>query len=201
MWKFLAYSISDSSQYLFYHLGEFLVFLKKYFIYLFLERGREKEGEKHQCVVAYWAPPTGDLACNPGTCPVWLGIEPKVVRRPALNPLSHTSRGAITVFSDWVVQRSAMKLPDSSNQYLPSLLFHRFLLGNQNLSPHHLPQPQVPNISDHQFLFIVVLPVSHFSCYINNYAAITGPCWGLTLLSSYKHITWCLIWRTPSDFN
>ena len=42
----------------------------KLFIYLFLERGegREKEGEKHQCVVASHTPPTGDLAHNPGTC-------------------------------------------------------------------------------------------------------------------------------------
>ena len=43
------------------------------FTYLFLERGegREKEGEKHQCVFASRVPPTGDLACNPGMCPDW----------------------------------------------------------------------------------------------------------------------------------
>ena len=51
------------------------LFLKKFFkdcIY-FLERRREgeREGEKHQCVVASWRPPTGDLAHNPGTCPDW----------------------------------------------------------------------------------------------------------------------------------
>ena len=36
--------------------------LKK--IFIFRERGREeeREGEKHQCVVASQAPPTGDLA-------------------------------------------------------------------------------------------------------------------------------------------
>ena len=47
--------------------------LKKYFIYLFLERGkgRGKEGEKHQCVVASHMPPTGDLAYNPDMCPDW----------------------------------------------------------------------------------------------------------------------------------
>ena len=48
-------------------------FLKD-FIYLFLDRGvreRKREGEKHQCVVASCAPPTGDLACNPGVCPDW----------------------------------------------------------------------------------------------------------------------------------
>ena len=39
----------------------------------FRQRGREeeREGEKHQCVVASPAPPIGDLACNPGMCPDW----------------------------------------------------------------------------------------------------------------------------------
>ena len=43
------------------------------FIYLFLERGEEKEKgeEKHLCVVASQVPPTGDLACNPGMCTDW----------------------------------------------------------------------------------------------------------------------------------
>ena len=31
----------------------------------------EREGEKHQCVVASHMPSTGDLACNPGMCPDW----------------------------------------------------------------------------------------------------------------------------------
>ena len=51
------------------------VFSEQYFIdviYLFLEREEgEREGEKHQCVVASLTPPTGDLACNPGMCPDW----------------------------------------------------------------------------------------------------------------------------------
>ena len=40
-------------------------------MYLLSERGegREKEGDKHQCVVASHAPPTEDLARNPGLCP------------------------------------------------------------------------------------------------------------------------------------
>ena len=48
-------------------------FFFKGFIYSFLEREREgeREGEKHQCVVASHASPTGDLACNPGMCPDW----------------------------------------------------------------------------------------------------------------------------------
>ena len=39
-------------------------FLKKiFYLFIFRERGREgeREGEKHQCVVASLAPPTGGL--------------------------------------------------------------------------------------------------------------------------------------------
>ena len=40
--------------------------------YLFLERGeREREGEKHQCVVASHAPHPGDLTWNPGMYLDW----------------------------------------------------------------------------------------------------------------------------------
>ena len=56
--------------YLFYFLNNIF----KDFVYLFFrERGKEgeREGEKHQCVVASHAPPTGDLAHNPGMCPDW----------------------------------------------------------------------------------------------------------------------------------
>ena len=40
---------------------------------MFREKGRkaEREGEKHQCVVASWVYLTGDLARNPGMCPDW----------------------------------------------------------------------------------------------------------------------------------
>ena len=49
-------------------------FLKKiFYLFIFRERGRdgEREGEKHRYVVASCMSPTGDLACNPGTCPDW----------------------------------------------------------------------------------------------------------------------------------
>ena len=40
---------------------------------MFRQRGREEErqGGKHQCVVASPMPPTRDLSCNPGMCPDW----------------------------------------------------------------------------------------------------------------------------------
>ena len=48
-------------------------FKNRFYVFIFWERGREGErgGEKHQCVVASRAPPTGDLACNPGMWPQW----------------------------------------------------------------------------------------------------------------------------------
>ena len=44
----------------------------RFCLFIFRESGREgeREGEKQQCVVASCAPLTGDLACNPGVCPV-----------------------------------------------------------------------------------------------------------------------------------
>ena len=43
-----------------------------FYLFNFREgREREREGEKHRCVVASRVPPTGDLACNPGVCPDW----------------------------------------------------------------------------------------------------------------------------------
>ena len=50
-------------------------FFKGFFIYFYFqrERGREgeRDGEKHQCVVASHSHPAGDLASNPGMCPDW----------------------------------------------------------------------------------------------------------------------------------
>ena len=48
-------------------------FLKKILFAYFRQKGREgeREGEKHYCVVASHAPPTGDLDHNPGKCPDW----------------------------------------------------------------------------------------------------------------------------------
>ena len=44
--------------------------IKVLFIYFWRDGGREgdREGGKHQCVVASHVPPTGDLARNPGMC-------------------------------------------------------------------------------------------------------------------------------------
>ena len=52
----------------------FFLFLKKEFIYLFLQRGEEegeREREKYQCVIVSPVPLTGDLASSLGMCPDW----------------------------------------------------------------------------------------------------------------------------------
>ena len=54
--------------------GQDIVFLKNiFYLFLFSERGREgeREGEKHQYVVASPAPPTGGLARNQDVCSDW----------------------------------------------------------------------------------------------------------------------------------
>ena len=68
MWLFLRTFVTR----FFIFILFFYVFHKD-FTYLFLERGegKEKEREKHRCVVASHVPPTGDLAPNPGMCPDW----------------------------------------------------------------------------------------------------------------------------------
>ena len=49
------------------------LFFKRFYLFISRERVREgeREGEKHQCVVASHVPPTGDLACNPDMCSDW----------------------------------------------------------------------------------------------------------------------------------
>ena len=78
--------------------GFFFFFKKRFYLFIFREGKGRREGEKHQCVVASCAPPTGDLACNPGMCPDWESNWWPFGSRPALNPLSHTSQGYPTVF-------------------------------------------------------------------------------------------------------
>ena len=69
-------------------------FFKK-ILFIFREgKGGWKRG-KHQCVVASWVPPTGDLARNPGMCPTGNQTRDPLVCRSALIALSHTSQGIL----------------------------------------------------------------------------------------------------------
>ena len=64
---------------------------------MFLEKGREREreGEKHHCVVAAHTPPTGNLARNPGMCPDWESNQQSFDSQAGTQPLSHTSQGLL----------------------------------------------------------------------------------------------------------
>ena len=49
----------------------FNIFFLRFYLLIFREREEEREGEKHQCVVASRATPNGGLAHNPGMFPDW----------------------------------------------------------------------------------------------------------------------------------
>ena len=65
------------------------------FIYLFIYREREREGErdgyKHQCVVAFYMPQLGTWPTSQAFALTGNRTSDPLVRRLALNPLSHTS--------------------------------------------------------------------------------------------------------------
>ena len=73
----------------------FIYLFKRFYLCIFSQRGREgeREGEKHQRVVASCMSPTGNLACHPGMCPDWELNGNPLVHRLVLNPLSPTSQG------------------------------------------------------------------------------------------------------------
>ena len=50
-----------------------MLYFFKIYLFIFRERGRdgEREGEKHQFVIAFHVAPTRDPACNPGMHPDW----------------------------------------------------------------------------------------------------------------------------------
>ena len=107
----------------------FIAILKKMlFIYLFRERG--KEGEKHQCVVASRAPPTGDLACHPGMCPGWESNQRPFGSQAGTQFTEPHQPGPIFVFqiSNFTIPLSYPILPSSS-------LFFSFFVSNFSFPP------------------------------------------------------------------
>ena len=66
-----------------------------FFLILFTERGREgeKEGEKHECVVASCTPLLGTWPATQVCALTGNRTGDPLVHRPVLIPLSHTSQG------------------------------------------------------------------------------------------------------------
>ena len=84
------------------NLNHYSFFKKKILLIYFLEKGREgeREGEKRQCVVVSSAPPTGDLARNPGMCPDWESNRRPFDSQAGTQPLSHTSQGSTIILTN-----------------------------------------------------------------------------------------------------
>ena len=79
----------------------FLFFFEDLINLFFREWGRERErqGEKHQCVVASHTPSTRDLAHNPGMCPDWgLNRQPFGSQASAQSTEPHQPGPGILVF-------------------------------------------------------------------------------------------------------
>ena len=62
------------------------------YLFIFKERGREEEGEKHRSVVSCMSL-TRNLAHNPGMCLTGNRTSDLSVCRMMPNPLSHTTQG------------------------------------------------------------------------------------------------------------
>ena len=69
------------------------------FIYFYRGEGREKEGEKHRCVVPSQGAPLGMWPTTQACALTGNQTNNPLVRRPALNPLSHTGQGPREIFS------------------------------------------------------------------------------------------------------
>ena len=105
-------------------------FFKKDFIHLFLERGegREKERERNTNVWLPLAHPA--LGAWPATQACALTgnqIGDSLVHRPALNPLSHTSRGLTNFYSNVNYRHNVVQQID---------LYNLFTLKNLKLYIH-----------------------------------------------------------------
>ena len=74
-----------------YFIVVFFLFVFRFYLFIFREKGREgeREGEKHQCVVASHVAPTGNLAYNPGMCPDWNQTGNPLVHRPTQSTGPH----------------------------------------------------------------------------------------------------------------
>ena len=105
------------------------------FVYLFLkilftyrERGREgeRDGEKHQCVVASHVPSTGDLAPNPGMCPNW-ELNQRPFGSQALTQsteLFHPSQGSSFIYLKRTMYKTSNILFPNTCSFIKTIIFY-----------------------------------------------------------------------------
>ena len=73
----------------------FTFYCLRFYLFIFRQSGREgeREEEKHQCVVASHVPQLGIWPATQACALTGNQTGNPLVRRPVLNPLSHTSQG------------------------------------------------------------------------------------------------------------
>ena len=106
---YVSSEIHNSPQYFlfFFKIYIFIFFSKILFIY-FIERdeGREKVGEKYQCVVTSHVAPTGEHWLTTQACALTANATiDSLIHRLALNPLCHSSQAKICRFLHSVSRR------------------------------------------------------------------------------------------------
>ena len=103
------------------------IFLIFYFMYLFLERGREgeREGEKYHCVVASPTPSTGDLAATQACALTGNQTSDPLVCSQVLSPPRHTSQSRELTFCKTFLSVFLILRQFNAGQKLSSLSFDK----------------------------------------------------------------------------
>ena len=129
-WSFITVIGKHEVAYIVLLIYIMILFKKVLFIYFFLERGRgwERGGEKHQCVVASHAPPTGDLTHNPGMCPDWESNQWPFVSQAGTQSTEPHQPGLFTLWflnpysSGLVVKKDGFSLPVNLTRLIPPFM-------------------------------------------------------------------------------
>ena len=115
-------------------------FFFKQILFIFRERGREgeREGEKHQCVVASHTPPEGTWPATQACVLNGNRTSDPLGCRQALNPPSHTSQGHKHIF----VSCRLISLTRLCSIYNLITMFH-----SHNSSPSGSHSQALPNVT------------------------------------------------------
>ena len=144
----------------------------------------EKGGEKHQCVVASHAPPTGDLAKTQACALTGNQTSDPLVHRLALNPLNHTSQGSFWPFlSVWFSGITCI--------HTFTMLFNQ--LYYEFVEFFHLPKQKCPHSTLTPHFPPLPAPGKHHSTFSMNFSILgTSYKWNIcSFVPSLFHLTHC----------